>query len=310
MFFLSFLLTITISPCQLSCLHLLNPPCHRHHLSASLGMTKSALAHTLNMNAQCPLPHTTIITEINGSICHHHCPPRLMRVASIGSCALTGMATLPLVLGVLTPISHSCATQVLVRPVRHMVSTLLWCHFAVMRTSSRLIRVSRTTSLISWITPQLHLGSGGAVRQTNVPIASMRRMTLCGKNSHLLGHPNSPLLRLRAQAHLPSAMHPLLSCSQGGRFWGTMMPHQSSMSHRGEIPQSSLPYSHLQVPMPSQRELLLMSSTLAPHKSTHIEGDTWMDVNPEQPVLSERISNVERDNCSQILLGWSGPVKY
>ena len=79
----------------------------------------------------------------------------------------------------------------------------------------------------------------------------------------------------------------------GGRVQGTM-PHQSSTSHRGEIPQSSLPYSRPQVPMPSQREVFLTSSALAPHESTHIEGDTHMDVNPEQPVLSERISDVER----------------
>ena len=79
----------------------------------------------------------------------------------------------------------------------------------------------------------------------------------------------------------------------GGRVRGTM-PHQSSMSHQGEILQSSLSSSHPQAPMPMQRELFLTSSALALHEPTHIKGDICMDANPEQPVLSERISDVKR----------------
>ena len=71
--------------------------------------------------------------------------------------------------------------------------------------------------------------------------------------------------------------------SSRGRDQG-IAPQSSSMSHRGEIPHITSS-SHPKVPMPSQRDLFLTSSTPAPHEPTHIEGDIHMDVNLEQPAL-------------------------
>ena len=273
-------------------------------------MTKSALVHTLSMNTRCPLLHVTIIAEINGGVFHHHRPPRLMRVASVSSRALAGVAALPLVHGVLTPIFHSCATWVLVTPVGCMVSTSLWHHFAAMRTSSRLVKVSRTTSLVSWITPPLQLGSGGAMRWMNVPIASVRRMTPCRQNSRLLGCPNRPLLRLRAQACLPSAMHPLLSRSQGGGFRAPCpinLPHLiggKSPNHHCHIPVRRSPC--LRKGNYSSRHLLWLPMSQLTSRVTPI----WMSTQNSLSFLkgypmSRGHSTTWRDNSSQIPMGRS-----
>ena len=45
--------------------------------------------------------------------------------------------------------------------------------------------------------------------------------------------------------------------------------------------------------MPSQRDLFLTSSAPAPHEPAYIEGDTYMEANPGQPALSERLTSIE-----------------
>ena len=174
------------------------------------------MVHNLSMNSRCPLPPATAIAEISSDAhcCHHLL--QLRRVASVIGHTLMGIVTQPLVPGVLTPIFPSYATWALVMPVGHMVSTSLWHHSITTRTSSRLVRASRITLLTSWTTPLLHLGSSGAMRWKNVPIISTRRTTPCGQSSHPWGGPNNPLLNLRVQALLPSAMHPPPSHFQGG----------------------------------------------------------------------------------------------
>ena len=178
-------------------------------------MTKSTMAHTLSVNAQCPLPPATAVTEISGGTCCCHHLLQLRRVASVVSRALVGVAIRPLVPGVLTPIFPSYATRALVMPVGCMVSTSPWRCSVMTRTSSRLVRASRITSLTSWTTLLLHLGSGGATRQTNVPIVFTRRTTPCRRSSCPWGGPNNPLLNLRVWALLLSIVHPPLSRFQG-----------------------------------------------------------------------------------------------
>ena len=178
------LLSLLPSPSHLalsyptSCPHHLAPLCC--HLSTSPGPTKSAMVHTLSMNARCPLPPAIAIAEISSDAHRRHHLPRLRRVISVVGHALMGVVAQPLVPGVLTPIFPSYATRALVMPVQRMVSTSLWRHSVTMRTSSRLVRASRITSLASWTTPLLRLGSSGATRQTSMPIVFTRRMTPCG----------------------------------------------------------------------------------------------------------------------------------
>ena len=45
--------------------------------------------------------------------------------------------------------------------------------------------------------------------------------------------------------------------------------------------------------MPLQRDSFFTSSAPAPHKPSYVEGDAYMEADPGQPALSERLTSVE-----------------